>query len=352
AWVFAKKPELKAVRDAFGETPCESNETIVVDALLPLAAPMAENLLPSWHTDTIQTTCALLVTFVTVLGVYFRPFTDQVVVPLLNAGRKMRRRNMDERLANTNLSEWKLVDQMLWQSVETCLDMMSSKSRYDLLPILDHYDACHSVSVQCLVLRQVEIVLGSWTKVELEPYFGHIRDLLHNAMHDRHLDIRMTARGAFSNFCHTWSEHMDELAHIPSPHMLNLLVDCYTRHDISTTNGPTSAAVDMVEDIMVEEEDTQDVVEGKDVVGRVDEVLDVHLSLVMYLLVFLTAPLWSLSLLLVGCLLWPVGISTKAQIGPMPSVDLLCEDQRSRDASDPKKDTRGCGEKQRRIQLA
>ncbi|KAG9401456.1 hypothetical protein AC1031_009321 [Aphanomyces cochlioides] len=37
AWVFAKKPQLKAVRDAFEETPCESNETIVVDSLLPLA---------------------------------------------------------------------------------------------------------------------------------------------------------------------------------------------------------------------------------------------------------------------------------------------------------------------------
>ncbi|KAG9401457.1 hypothetical protein AC1031_009322 [Aphanomyces cochlioides] len=305
AWVFAKKPQLKAVRDAFEETPCESNETIVVDSLLPLAAPMAENLLPSWHTDTIQTTCALLVMFVTVLGVYFRPFADQVVVPLLNAGRKMRRRTMEERVANPNLSEWKLVDQMLWQSVETCLDMMSSKSRYDLLPILDYYDACHSVSVQCLILRQV--------------------------------DIRMAARGAFSNFCHTWSEHMDELAHIPPPHIRNLLVDCYTRHDITTTNGPTSAVVDMVQDIMVEEEDTQDVVEDKDVVGRVDDVLDVHLSLVMYLLVFLTTSLWSLSLL-VGGLLWPVGISTKTKVVPIPSVDLLCEDQRSRDTSDPKKD--------------
>ncbi|KAG9401455.1 hypothetical protein AC1031_009320 [Aphanomyces cochlioides] len=133
------------------------------------------------------------------------------------------------------------------------------------------------------------------------------------------------------------SEHMDELAHIPPPHIRNLLVDCYTRHDITTTNGPTSAVVDMVQDIMVEEEDTQDVVEDKDVVGRVDDVLDVHLSLVMYLLVFLTTSLWSLSLL-VGGLLWPVGISTKTKVVPIPSVDLLCEDQRSRDTSDPKKD--------------
>ncbi|KAH9149312.1 hypothetical protein AeRB84_007587, partial [Aphanomyces euteiches] len=327
AWVFAKKPQLKAVRNAFGETPCESNEAIVVDSLLPLAAPMAENLLPSWHTDTIQTTCALLVMFVMVLGVFFRPFADQVVVPLLSAGRKMRRRNMEERVANTNLSEWKLVDQMLWQSVETCLDMMSSKSRYDLLPILDYYGACHSVSVQCLVLRQVEIVLGSWTKVELEPYFDHIRDLLHNAMHDRHLDIRMAARAAFSNFCHTWSEHMDELRQIPPPAMSHLLFEFHGGHCITDTlaNEPS---------VVVEEEEMKDVANHD---ARVDDLVDVHLSLVMYLLVFLTTPLWSLSLL-VGGLLWPVGISTKAQVVPMPSVDLLSEDQQSRDTIDPNKD--------------
>ena len=105
---------------------------------------MAETLLPSRHADTIQTTCSLIVTFATKLGDSFRPFADNVVVPLLNAGRKIRRRPMEERRENPNLGEWKMVEQMTWQSAETCLDVISAESRYDLTRLLDHYEACHS----------------------------------------------------------------------------------------------------------------------------------------------------------------------------------------------------------------
>ncbi|CAK4785146.1 unnamed protein product, partial [Aphanomyces euteiches] len=129
AWVFGKKHALKAVEGLFRETTRDSKDAVSVDVLLPLAAPMAEHLLPSGHTDTIKTTCALLVVFVKTLGVAFCPFADQVVVPLLNVGRKMRRRTTEERLANPSLPQSKLVDQMLWESAETCLDVMSSKSR-------------------------------------------------------------------------------------------------------------------------------------------------------------------------------------------------------------------------------
>ncbi|KAG9412990.1 hypothetical protein AC1031_016011 [Aphanomyces cochlioides] len=177
AWLFGKKPALTAVEGLFQEITRYSKDAVSVDVLLPLAALMAETLLSSGHTDTIKTTCALLLVFVMTLGVSFCPFADKVVVPLLNAGRKMRRRTTVERLANTNLSDWKIVDQMLWQSAETCLDVMSSKSRYDLVPMLGHYDACHSVSVRCLVLRQIGIVVKSWTKPELAPYYDRMRDL-------------------------------------------------------------------------------------------------------------------------------------------------------------------------------
>ncbi|CAK4703356.1 unnamed protein product [Aphanomyces euteiches] len=109
--------------------------------------------------------------------------------------------------------------------------------------------------------------------------------------------------------------------------MSHLLFEFHGGHCITDTlaNEPS---------VVVEEEEMKDVANHD---ARVDDLVDVHLSLVMYLLVFLTAPLWSLSLL-VGGLLWPVGISTKAQVVPMPSVDLLSEDQQSRDTIDPNKD--------------
>ncbi|KAG9413119.1 hypothetical protein AC1031_016143 [Aphanomyces cochlioides] len=341
AWVFGKKPALKAVEGLFQETTRDSKDAVSVEVLLPLAAPMAEHLLPSGHTDTIKTTCALLVVFVMTLGVAFCPFADQVVVPLLNAGRKMRRRTTEERLANPSLPQSKLVDQMLWQSAETCLDVMSSKSRYNLVPMLNHYDECRSVSIQCLVLKQVGIVLGSWTKPELEPYFDRMRDILHEALYDRNGCIRMAARAAFSSFCSTWSEHKDELLQLPPPEMRDILVQCYGGHGISTAlaNGPVSA--DMAKDAMVEE----DVVEEMmgDVVGaRVDEILDVHLSVVISFLLFLSSTLWSLPLLMRG-LLWPVGVSSKTQVAPIHArrgpehsrVDQLCEDQRYEDQLRP-----------------
>ncbi|KAH9137425.1 hypothetical protein LEN26_002081 [Aphanomyces euteiches] len=207
----------------------------------------------------------------------------------------MRRRTTEERLANPSLPQSKLVDQMLWESAETCLDVMSSKSRYNLVPMLDHYDECRSVSVQCLVLKQVGIVLGSWTKPELEPYFDRMRDILHEALYDRNGCIRMAARAAFSTFCSTWSEHKDELLQLPPPEMRDIFVQCYGGHGISTANGPASA--DMAKDAMVEEEMVEDVVVG------VDEILDVHLSVVISSLHFLSSTLWSVPLLVRG-LLW------------------------------------------------
>ncbi|KAH9133443.1 hypothetical protein LEN26_007114 [Aphanomyces euteiches] len=194
------------------------------------------------------------------------------------------------------------------------------------------------VSVRCLVLRQVGIVLGSWTKPELEPYFDRLRDFLHDAMYDRNGCIRMAARAAFCNFCDVWSEHMDDLVHIP--HMGNLFVAFHPRHSITTalTYGPTSVVQELGEEEDVVEDMVEDAVAG----ARADEALDVHLSVVIYLLVFLTSTLWSLPLL-VGHLWWSMmGVSSKSQVMPIvvhahdPLRDgLLSEDQRYQDQLRP-----------------
>ena len=151
---------------------------------------MRDSLLPSWNTDVIQTTCSLLVMFVKKLGVLFCPFANQVVVPLLHAGCKIRRTSEHERLADPELGAWTLVEQKLWQSAETCLDEISTASRYELTPLLDVYDAAGTdddddgmlVSIRCLALKQVGLVHRAWTKAELVPYYERVRAMLRDAM--------------------------------------------------------------------------------------------------------------------------------------------------------------------------
>ncbi|CAK4738013.1 unnamed protein product, partial [Aphanomyces euteiches] len=157
-------------------------------------------------------------------------------------------------------------------------------------------------------------------------------------MYDRNGCIRMAARAAFCNFCDVWSEHMDDLVHIP--HMGNLFVAFYPRHSITTalTYGPTSVVQELGEEEDVVEDMVEDAVAG----ARADEALDVHLSVVIYLLVFLTSTLWSLPLL-VGHLWWSMmGVSSKSQVMPIvvhahdPLRDgLLSEDQRYQDQLRP-----------------
>ncbi|KAG9401480.1 hypothetical protein AC1031_009341 [Aphanomyces cochlioides] len=132
---------------------------------------------------------------------------------------------------------------------------------------------------------------------------------------------------------------MDDLVHIPPPHMGNLFVAFHPGHSISTalTYGPTSVVQEMGE----EEDVVEDMVEDDVIGARADEALDVHLSAVIYFLVFLTSTLWSLPLL-VGNLWWSIGVSSKSQVTPIVVHDhdhlrdgLLSEDQRYQDQLRP-----------------
>ncbi|KAG9412989.1 hypothetical protein AC1031_016010 [Aphanomyces cochlioides] len=116
--------------------------------------------------------------------------------------------------------------------------------------------------------------------------------------------------------------------------MCNLFIDFHGGHSITGTLA--NGVVDMVE------EDAKGPANHD---ARVDDLVDVHVSTVIYVLVFLTSTLWSLSVL-VGGLLWPVGVSAKTHVAPIDVLrghdhscgHLLCEDQRSRDTIDFKKD--------------
>ena len=60
------------------------------------------------------------------------------------------------------------------------------------------------MSIRCLVVKQVGIVVQSWSKQELAPYYVRVRDLLHDAVYDEETCIRLAALAAFSKFFDTW----------------------------------------------------------------------------------------------------------------------------------------------------
>ena len=112
---------------------------------------------------------------------------------------------------------------------------------------------------------------------------------------------------------------MDELVQIPAPDTHHVFLECYNHHCIATAlaNRRSPVVMDMVD---------------------ADDVLDIHVSMLVYLMLFLVTPLWSLHLLVrlplpVRGLLWSFDVSPKTQVAPIHDQGSVCQHQTKDDST-------------------
>ena len=58
--------------------------------------------------------------------------------------------------------------------------------------------------VRLLVVHQLECIVQSWSKADLDPHFEDIKSVVAKALHDKNDQIRAKARGVFCLLCDTW----------------------------------------------------------------------------------------------------------------------------------------------------
>ncbi|RLO11433.1 hypothetical protein DYB28_005671 [Aphanomyces astaci] len=195
----------------------DDNIDLVLEYVLPLA-PFIDGLLPSIRSEVVKTTCRVIGRFATLCGPKFEPFSNQVLVSLLHTAR--------------------IKTKVFSRAGEDCLAVLSTRSRYSVVELCHLFDTLRAES-RCLLVKQVPLILTSWPKPELDPHFGRLKTLLHNALHDKNHLVRAAARDAFCVFADTWSasnidvsqevnradplsictrdEHMETLVDVPSP---------------------------------------------------------------------------------------------------------------------------------------
>ncbi|KAF0738551.1 hypothetical protein AaE_008860 [Aphanomyces astaci] len=174
----------------------DDNIDLVLEYVLPLA-PFIDGLLPSIRSEVVKTTCRVIGRFATLCGPKFEPFSNQVLVSLLHTAR--------------------IKTKVFSRAGEDCLAVLSTRSRYSVVELCHLFDTLRAEESRCLLVKQVPLILTSWPKPELDPHFGRLKTLLHNALHDKNHLVRAAARDAFCVFADTWDEHMETLVDVPSP---------------------------------------------------------------------------------------------------------------------------------------
>ncbi|KAG9417158.1 hypothetical protein AC1031_001550 [Aphanomyces cochlioides] len=147
----------------------------VLERMLPLAAHV-DTLLSSIHSRVVKLTCSILTSFAALFGPLMAPFNDQVVVEVLNTAR-------------INI-------QVFREAGEECMQVMSTHSRYNLDIMLDYFDSVKEDEIQNLILKQLPLIMASWSKLELEPYNERLKAMLRKVLGER-IFVRIGNRDKF-----------------------------------------------------------------------------------------------------------------------------------------------------------
>ena len=116
--------------------------------------------------------------------------------------------------------------QVLCKAGEECMTLLSSPSRYNVKTLLHHFDpkrggtvestVSESHRMECvepvrlLIVRQLELIVQSWSKADLDPHYEDIKSVLVKALHDKNDQIRAKARGVFCLLCGIWYDSLSE----------------------------------------------------------------------------------------------------------------------------------------------
>ncbi|KAH9127002.1 hypothetical protein AeMF1_002633 [Aphanomyces euteiches] len=124
------------------------------------------------------------------------PFKDQVILEVLHTAR-----------VNTKIFR---------QAGDECMQAISTNSRYNLDIILDYFGTVETDDIRELILKQLQLVMTSWSKLELQLHYDRLKIVLGKGLGERREPTRVSARRAFCAFCDMWVENMDEFVDIPS----------------------------------------------------------------------------------------------------------------------------------------
>ncbi|CAK4078915.1 unnamed protein product [Aphanomyces euteiches] len=120
--------------------------------------------------------------------------------------------------------------QVLCKAGEECMTVRSSPSRYNVKKLRHHFDPTRGDQVRLLIVHQLELIVQSWKKTDLDLHYQDITSVLAKALHDKNDQIRAIARGVFCLVCSIWcilslgtdaldvlhrEEHLDDLVDLP-----------------------------------------------------------------------------------------------------------------------------------------
>ncbi|KAH9061421.1 hypothetical protein Ae201684P_020757 [Aphanomyces euteiches] len=95
------------------------------------------------------------------------------------------------------------------------MTVRSSPSRYNVKKLRHHFDPTRGDQVRLLIVHQLELIVQSWKKTDLDLHYQDITSVLAKALHDKNDQIRAIARGVFCLVCSIWEEHLDDLVDLP-----------------------------------------------------------------------------------------------------------------------------------------
>ncbi|KAH9147894.1 hypothetical protein AeRB84_008585 [Aphanomyces euteiches] len=183
---------MKRLVDYVLSSQIESTET-AVDGLMCLAAPMTSCMHQTDNEYIVDDTCDAIANLAMKLGVAFQPFADRVLVALLDMATVPKKDVCDAG--------------MMCRSTTRCVDALTTYTRYSVETLCDYYNKSRA-SRRRGAKRDLS---------DLEPYFFLLKGVLHRALHDESLTVRVQSREVFVLFCDLWSDRLTELIYLPSP---------------------------------------------------------------------------------------------------------------------------------------
>ncbi|CAK4164013.1 unnamed protein product [Aphanomyces euteiches] len=170
---------------AFQEVTPDISFDGVPERIFPLAEHV-NTLLSSIRSKVVKHTCGVIASCATFIGSQMALFNDQVILQVLHTAR-------------VNIKVFR-------QAGDECMQAISTHSRYSLDIILDYFDTVEADDIRELILKQLQLVMTSWSKLELQPHYDRLKILLGKGLGERREPTRETARRAFCAFCDMCSE--------------------------------------------------------------------------------------------------------------------------------------------------
>ncbi|CAK4583947.1 unnamed protein product [Aphanomyces euteiches] len=170
---------------AFQEVTPDISFDGVPERIFPLAEHV-NTLLSSIRSKVVKHTCGVIASCATFIGSQMALFNDQVILQVLHTAR-------------VNIKVFR-------QAGDECMQAISTHSRYSLDIILDYFDTVEADDIRELILKQLQLVMTSWSKLELQPHYDRLKIVLGKGLGERREPTRETARRAFCAFCDMCSE--------------------------------------------------------------------------------------------------------------------------------------------------